>query len=659
MQGGSQVSRAHLIAAIAAATVAVLMIFAGSAAAGTIVLVSASSSGEMANGASARDVAFDPGSGVSYSADTIAISADGRYVAFSSRATNLVQGDTNGAIDVFVRDVQAGTTERVSVSSTGGQGDGDSGVEHASTNGRPVAISADGRYVAFTSFATNLVPGDTNGVEDVFVHDRLTGITARVSTATTPSHDPSPSGDGRFVAFDSDNAVYVRDRLLGSLDLVDAGRQPQVTPDARYVAYIGPGDNAYVADRLAGTRERVNLPNAGDPAPAFSAAATVRISDDGRDVAFLAFEGVVPSDTNNLLDLYVRDRASATTRRASVTTDGGEGGAQAFDNDLSGDGRVAFFDAIAPFAQPYGGGSEVFGHDLAAGTTETVSLDASGGALGSSVMGSASADGRYVAFGHFTRRPDGTADWQVYVRDRLAPNVTAPTFDANPHPVGSDVLVSAAATGGVGGIAAAEYFVDTDPGVGNASPMTVSGSTLSARLSGLVPGVYTIGVRARDGSGAWSAAATALLVVYDPSGGFVTGGGWIVPGGPGSDPGDVLPGLDGVSRANFGFNVKYQKGSSTVPGGALQFHYNAGRLHLKSTAFDWLVVTNTSWAKFQGLATIDGAGGALYPFRVEARDGSPDRLVLRVWAPSADPSVAEALYKVSGDVSGGEITIHR
>src|SRR5438105_1948443 len=160
MQGGSQVSRAHLIAAIAAATVAVLMIFAGSAAAGTIVLVSASSSGEMANGASARDVAFDPGSGVSYSADTIAISADGRYVAFSSRATNLVPGDTNGAIDVFVRDVQAGTTERVSVSSTSGQGDGDSGVEHASTNGRPVAISADGRYVAFTSFATNLVPGD-------------------------------------------------------------------------------------------------------------------------------------------------------------------------------------------------------------------------------------------------------------------------------------------------------------------------------------------------------------------------------------------------------------------------------------------------------------------------------------------------------------------
>lgn len=652
-------TRARLIAAIAAAAFAVFAVVAGSARAGTTVLASVSSSGETANGASARDVGFDPASGVSYSADTIAINADGRYVAFSSRATNLVPADTNGVIDVFVRDVQAGTTERVSVSSTGGQGDGDSGVEHASTNGRPVAISADGRYVAFTSFASNLSPGDANGVEDVFVHDRLTGATERASAGGTASHDPSLSGDGRYVAFDTGADVDVRDRLTTALQVVGQGRQPQLTPDARYVVFIGPGDNAYVADRLTSTTERVNLPNTGDSVPPFSAAATVRISDDGRYVAFLAFEGVVPSDTNNLLDLYVRDRATGTTRRASVTTAGGEGGAQAFNNDLSGDGRVAFFDAIAPFAEPYGGGAEVFGHDLAAGTTETVSLDAFGAALGSSVMGSASDDGRYVAFGHFTRRADGTADWQVYVRDRLAPNVSPPTFDVNPHAVGSDTLLSATATGGFGGIGAGEYFVDVDPGTGNATPTTVSGSTLSARIGGLVPGVYTVGVRARDGSGAWSATATALLVVYDPSGGFVTGGGWIVPGGAGSDPGDLLPGLDGASKANFGFNVKYQSGASTAPGGALQFHYNAGKLHLKSAGFDWLVVTNTNWARFQGLATIDGAGGALYPFRVDARDGTPDRLVLRVWAPGADPSAAEPLYKASGDVSGGEVTIHR
>lgn len=648
-------SRVRLTATVAAVIVAVFSLLAGSAAAGTTSLVSVSSSGEPANGTSARDVGFDPATGVSYSADTIAISADGRSVAFSSRATNLVAGDTNVAIDVFVRDVDAGTTERVSVSSTGAQGDGDSGVEHASTNGRPVALSADGRYVAFTSFASNLVPGDTNGVQDVFVHDRLTGATDRVAAG----HDPSLSGGGRLVAFDDGTDVYVRDRLLGVDEHVSFGRQPQLTPDGRFVAFIGPGDNAFVADRTSHTTERVNLPNAGDPAPPFSAAATVRISDDGRYASFLAFEGVVPSDTNNLLDLYVRDRAAGTTQRASVTSTGGEGGAQAFANDLSGDGRVAFFDAIAPFAEPYGGGAEVFGHDLVAGTTETVSLDSLGAALGSSVMGSASADARYVAFGHFTRRADGTADWQVYVRDRLAPDVGPPTFDANPHAFGSDVLVSATAAGGVGGIAAAELFVDVDPGTGNATPMTIAGSALSAQLAGLAPGVYTVGVRARDGSGAWSATATALLVVFDPSGGFVTGGGWIVPGGPGSDAGDLLPGLDGTSKANFGFNIKYQKATSTVPGGALQFHYNTGKLHLKSSAFDWLVVTNTNWARFQGLATIDGAGGGLYPFRVDARDGTPDRLVLRVWAPGSDPAAAEPVYKASGDVSGGEITIRR
>src|SRR5207253_9211129 len=106
-----------------------------------------------------------------------------------------------------------------------------------------------------------------------------------------------------------------------------------------------------------------------------------------------------------------------------------------------------------------------------------------------------------------------------YIRDRAAPNVAAPTFAAKPHAVGADVVVSATATGGAGGIAAGEYFVDTDPSVGHATAMTVAGGTLSARLTGLAPGVYTVGVRARDGSGASSSTATALLGGYDPTAG--------------------------------------------------------------------------------------------------------------------------------------------
>src|SRR5437016_9238958 len=105
-----------------------------------------------------------------------ALSADGRFVAFDSAATDLVAGDTNGVSDVFVHDRQTGTTERVSVASDGTQGNGKSGLLSFAF---PPALSADGRFVAFVSFATNLVAGDTNGATDVFVHDRQTGTTER------------------------------------------------------------------------------------------------------------------------------------------------------------------------------------------------------------------------------------------------------------------------------------------------------------------------------------------------------------------------------------------------------------------------------------------------------------------------------------------------
>src|SRR5690606_11863360 len=128
------------------------------------------------------------------------ISADGRFVAFQSVATNLVPGDTNGNNDVFVHDRQTGVTQRVSVASDGAQGNGIS---------TTASISADGRFVAFQSAASNLVPGDTNGATDVFVHDRQTGVTERVSVASDGAQgnantsEASLSADGRYVAFQS------------------------------------------------------------------------------------------------------------------------------------------------------------------------------------------------------------------------------------------------------------------------------------------------------------------------------------------------------------------------------------------------------------------------------------------------------------------------
>ncbi|HXQ32463.1 MAG TPA: hypothetical protein VN843_00440, partial [Anaerolineales bacterium] len=130
------------------------------------------------------------------------ISGDGRFVAFQSSATNLVTGDTNEKVDIFVHDMQTGTTERVSVHSSGVEGD-------SLSDGS--SISADGRYVAFNSQATNLVPGDTNGTIDVFVHDRQTGTTTRVSVHSSGtqadgngSSASSISGDGRYITFISD-----------------------------------------------------------------------------------------------------------------------------------------------------------------------------------------------------------------------------------------------------------------------------------------------------------------------------------------------------------------------------------------------------------------------------------------------------------------------
>ena len=144
------------------------------------------------------------------------ISANGRYVAFESEATNLVRGDTNNFRDIFVHDRQTGQTTRVSVASDGTQANGHS---------YDPSISADGRYVAFASLANNLVSGDTNDQQDIFVHDRQTGQTTRVSVASDGtqasghSFNPSISADGRYVAF-----------VSSASNLVGGDTEPPILP---------------------------------------------------------------------------------------------------------------------------------------------------------------------------------------------------------------------------------------------------------------------------------------------------------------------------------------------------------------------------------------------------------------------------------------------
>ena len=204
------------------------------------------------------------------------ISADGRFVAFRSLADNLVSGDTNGTWDVFVRDRQSGTTERVSVDSSGAEANGQS---------NDPSISADGRFVAFDSAATNLVAGDANGALDVFVHDRQTGTTERVSVDSGgaegdgDSERPCVSADGARVAF------------LGLADDLVAG-DGNGWPDV------------FVHDRSTGVTERVSVDTAGGEAddPSFDCV----ISADGRFVGFVSFaDDLVSGDTNADEDVFV------------------------------------------------------------------------------------------------------------------------------------------------------------------------------------------------------------------------------------------------------------------------------------------------------------------------------------------------------------------
>jgi uncharacterized repeat protein (TIGR01451 family) len=320
-----------------------------------------------------------------------AISANGRFVAFVSKADNLVSKDNNGLADVFVRDRLLGTTERVSVSSIG---------EEANGSSEGPAISADGRFVAFESDAQNLVPvGDPFlFVTQIYVHDRETGTTEMVSVNNTGEAGNSLSiradisGDGRFVVYSSfaenlvpglqsGHQVYLRDRMAGTTERISedaAGNPgdgtsvlPKVSLDGRFVAFqtnagnlIGDGDHEshiLVKDRMTGAFERVSTTSTGEPADLLSEHPD--ITPDGRFVTFFSLAtNLVPDDTNNRRDIFVRDRQTGTVVRVSVSTAGEEGNSESQWPTISDDGLVTAFQSSADNLVPNANGG-IFAHD--------------------------------------------------------------------------------------------------------------------------------------------------------------------------------------------------------------------------------------------------------------------------------------------------------
>lgn len=381
------------------------------------------------------------------------ISADGRYVAFASDASNLVSGDDNEARDVFVHDRLTGVTERVSVNSDGDEGNFDSDAP---------SISDDGRFVAFHSFATNFRSNDSNGVADIFVRDRETDETIWANFVLNGdvndiSYDPDISGNGQYVTFwsyasnlvggDTNGVadVFRFDRLgltmfrvsLDSNGVEGNGhsRYPTISKNGRYIAFESDANNltggdsgiyrdVFWHDMTTGQTERVSVNSSGNEVNGDSFEAA--ISADGRYVAFTSLANdVVGNDNNVYRDIFVRDVDDNDTDR--ITTN--SGGLNTWETpSLSSNGRYVTYRGrpALPCDQTL---CEIFVYDRVTDSAVRASVS-SGGAAGDedSYTPVVAANGRYLAFASKADNlvsNDSNGSRDIFVREFLpSPTLT-------------------------------------------------------------------------------------------------------------------------------------------------------------------------------------------------------------------------------------------
>ena len=510
------------------------------------------------------------------------VSADGRYVVFASRAENIVPDDTNGGptsliagYDTFVRDRLTGTTERVSVSSAGRQGDGDSGVLNGM--GGP-SISADGRYVAFDSESTNLVKGDTNNTADVFVHDRVTKVTTRVSVASGGAQagggvNPDISADGKYVAFYSyaedlvpsdtnfaadvfvhDLQASVTERITQAPDGSDANSgsyfTPQLSEDGTFVYF-----SSFASNLVPGAEEDTNDVDAflyNRSTDVMSAVTTGRgnpdsfvtlhglangISNNGRYLTFTTKDdGFISPDTNGFNeDAWHVDTATGEYTLVSVNDAGEQGDEFTFAGDVSDDGRyVALVSRATNFGGPADFNENIYVRDIAAGTTKMVSVSSIGTfGDGDSLFPSMTPSGQVIAFdSQSSLTPEDQNSFKdVFVRDMRTASDIALTMTDTPDPVlaGSQVTYTLTlqnhGPGGASGVSMTDtlpdaIFVSASPSQGTCQREGKGkiGGTLSCDLGSLAASeTATVAIVVRPAkSGTISNTATARADQPDP-----------------------------------------------------------------------------------------------------------------------------------------------
>ena len=333
------------------------------------------------------------------------LSADGRYVVFTSTSSNLVSGHLGTFHDIFRKDLVTGEILLVSSDSAGNQGN------NLSVN---ASISADGRYVAFLSRATNLVAGDTNSRDDIFVKDMDTGVTTRVSTDSSGVQGngsantlPRISGDGEHVVFTSAASNLVADDTNNRFDV-------------------------FIKNLATGETRRVNTDEDGNQATG-GESGWANVSEDGRYVVFHSgAANLVTGDTNGVFDVFRKDMKTGAIVRASTSSAGVQGNTNSLYGTISADGMRVAFESSANTLDPgdTGVGFDVYVKDFGTGETIWVSPDPSGDpANDESTRGFISADGNFVVFESLASNLDGESEdlngvKDIFVRDLVAEATT-------------------------------------------------------------------------------------------------------------------------------------------------------------------------------------------------------------------------------------------